>query len=66
MNDVAAADDMAWRALLETVKEVAPDLSESFLRKAYEIQRRHQFARDRGESLRLMEALIESEIGGVK
>ena len=65
MSDVEV-EDMAWKALVETAREVAPDLSEDFLRKAYEIQRRHQFSRDRAESYLLMERLIDSELGSAE
>jgi hypothetical protein len=64
MNDERYSDDMAWAALWATATEVAPQLGEEFLRKVYEIQKRHQFSRDRSESLRLLENLVESELGG--
>lgn len=64
MNDDARSEDMAWDALLATAREIAPDLGEEFLRKVYEIQRRHQFSRDRSESLMLLDNLVESELGG--
>ena len=60
------AEDMAWKALVDTARDVAPDLGEDFLRKAYEIQRRHQFSRDRSESFLLMERLIDSQLGGAE
>jgi hypothetical protein len=56
-------EDMAWDALASTAREVAPELSEEFLRKAYEIERRHQFSRDRDEPLLLLDRLIEFELG---
>lgn len=64
MNDDAHSEDMAWDALLATAREIAPDLGEEFLRKVYEIQRRHQFSRDRSESLMLLDNLVEAELGG--
>ena len=64
MNDEERSDDMAWAALRTTALEVAPDLGEEFLRKVYEIQRRHQFSRDRSESLMLLDNLVEAELGG--
>lgn len=64
MNDETRSDDMAWAALRATAREVAPELGEEFLRKVYEIQRRHQFSRDRSESLMLLDNLVESELGG--
>lgn len=57
------SEDMAWDALAATAREVAPELSEEFLRKAYEIEKRHQFFRDRDEPLLLLDRLIESELG---
>lgn len=63
MNDEVRSDDMAWAALVATAKEAAPDIAEEFLRKVYEIERRHQFSRDRSESLLLLEKLVESELG---
>lgn len=64
MSDEARSDDMAWAAFLAAARESAPELGEEFLRKAYEIQRRHQFSRDRSESMMLLENLVESELGG--
>lgn len=63
MNDETRSDDMSWAALMATARAVAPELGEGFLRKAYEIERRHQFSRDRAESLLLLEKLVESELG---
>lgn len=64
MNDQSRSEDMAWAALVATARETAPELSEEFLRKAYEIEKRHQFSRDRAESLMLLDNLVESELGG--
>jgi hypothetical protein len=64
MNDETRSDDMSWAALVATAREMAPNLSEDFLYKVYEIQRRHQFSRDRSESLMLLDKLVESELGG--
>lgn len=63
MKDETRSDDMSWAALMATAREVAPELGEEFLKKAYEIERRHQFSRDRAESLLLLEKLVESELG---
>ena len=60
------ADDMVWKAFVATAKEVAPNLGEDFLRQAYEIQKRHQFSRDRAESLLLMDRLVEAELGATE
>jgi hypothetical protein len=59
-------EDMAWKALEETAKEVAPGLPLDLLKKAYAIQKRHQFSKDRSESVQLMDKLIEAHIGGVE
>ncbi len=59
-------EDMVWKAFFATARDVAPNLSEDFLRKAYEIQKRHQFSRDRSESMLLMERLVEYELGGTE
>ncbi len=56
-------EDMAWDALVASARKVAPELSDEFLRKAYEIEKRHQFSRDRDEPLLLLDRLIESELG---
>lgn len=58
--------DMVWQTFLNTAKEVAPGIPMELLRKAYEIQTRHQFSQDSNESLQLMEKLIDEQIGGVK
>lgn len=58
-------DDMVWKTLVETAKDVAPDIPIEFLRKAYEIQKKHQFSQDNNESLHLMERLIDEQVGGV-
>lgn len=57
-------EDMAWKALEETAKEVSPGLPIELLKKAYAIQKRHQFSKDRSESVHLMDKLIEAHLGG--
>lgn len=57
-------EDIVWKALAETAEDVAPGVPIELLRKAYEIQRRYQFEQDNSESLRLMERLIEEQVGG--
>ena len=59
-------EDMVWKALANTAREVAPDISVEFLQKAYEIQRKHQFSPDSGESLQLMEKLIDDQVGEIE
>jgi len=59
-------DDMVWEAFVETAKNVAPEIPIDFLRKAYEIQKNHQFSQDHNESLQLMERLINEQLGGLE
>jgi hypothetical protein len=56
-------DDMVWSTLVETAKDVAPDIPIEFLRKVYEIQKKHQFSQDNNESLQLMEKLLDEQVG---
>lgn len=63
MNSETRPDDLSWAALMATAREIAPDLGEEFLKKAYKIELTHQFSRDRAESLLLLERLIEAELG---
>ena len=62
--NVEDLNDMVWRALVETVRDVAPEIPVEFLRKAYEIQKKHQFSQDNSESVQLMERLIDEQVGG--
>ena len=57
--------DMALEALLCVTKEIDIDLPEDLIRKAYAIQRRHQFDREgeREASLQEMQRLVEEYIG---
>jgi uncharacterized protein YebE (UPF0316 family) len=57
--------DMALQALLRVTKEIDIDLPEDLIRKAYAIQRRHQFDREdeREVSLQEMQRLVEEYIG---
>jgi hypothetical protein len=59
-------DDMVLKILVETAMDVAPDIPIKFLRKAYEIQKKHQFSQDSNESLQLMERLIDEQVGGAE
>ncbi len=52
-------DDMRLAALLASARAVSPELEEDLLRKAYAIQRSHQFDRDRTISVQQMQRLIE-------
>lgn len=60
------SNDMVWQTLFETAEDVAPDIPMDFLRKAYEIQKKHQFSQNNSESLQLMERLIDEQIGGIE
>lgn len=57
-------EDMIWEVLKDTARKVAPKIPIEVLKKAYEIQIRHQFSQSHNESLRLMEKLIEDYVGG--
>lgn len=55
------APDMALNALLISARDVQTGLPEELIRKAYAIQRRHQFDREgeREASLQEMQRLVE-------
>lgn len=55
-------DDLAMATLSAVRLEVAPNIDEELLRKAYAIQRRHQFSDDHAQSLAAMERLIEEAV----
>lgn len=57
-------DDMVWKALVETAQDVVPEIPLEFLRKAYEIQKKYQFSQDSSDSVKLMERLIDEQVGG--
>lgn len=59
-------DDMVWKTLAETAKDVAPNVPVEFLRKAYDIQTKHQFSQDNNISFQLMEKLIDEQVGGAE
>lgn len=64
-------EDVALAALLAVFREVETGVSEDLLRKAYAIQRQHQFDRDgeRDASLQAMQRLVEDFVtsaGGAK
>jgi hypothetical protein len=54
-------EDVALLALLAVFREIETGVSEDLLRKAYAIQRQHQFDRDgeRDASLQAMQKLVE-------
>jgi len=51
--------DMGLSVLLATAREVSPELPEDLVRRAYAIQRAHQFDHDRTVSHQQMLRLIE-------
>ncbi len=57
-------DDMALAALLAVARAEAPELPEELLRKAFAIQKRHQFDREEqsNASVQDMQALIDSYV----
>lgn len=56
------SDDLALETLLAVRLEIAPDLDEDLLRRCYEIQTKHQFARERSHSAQAMDRLIEDRV----
>ena len=56
------SDDLALETLLAIRAEIAPDLDEDLLRRCYEIQKKHQFSRDRSHSAQAMGRLIEEHM----
>jgi hypothetical protein len=54
--------DMAFEALQRASKRNGSKLPDTLLRKAYDIQIRHQFEKDRDIPLREMSRLIEDHI----
>ncbi|MCG3773276.1 MAG: hypothetical protein JW395_0081 [Nitrospira sp.] len=59
------SDDLAMETLLAVRAEIAPNLSESLLRKCYEIQVKNQFARDRSSSVQGMDRLIDDLVDAI-
>jgi hypothetical protein len=55
-------DDLALSTLLSIRAEIAPDLDEDLLKKAYAIQRRYQFSDDHAQSSAAMERLIDEAV----
>lgn len=56
------SEDLALETLLAVRAEVAPELDEELLRRAYEIQKKHQFTRDRSHSVQMLDRLIEEQV----
>jgi hypothetical protein len=59
-------DDVALAALLAVFREVETGVPEDLLRRAYAIQRLHQFDRDseRDASFQAMQKLVEDYVAG--
>lgn len=55
-------NDLVLETLLASRNEVAPDLDVELLRQCYEIQKRHQFDRDRATPTQAMERLIDDHV----
>lgn len=56
------AADIALETLLKVQTELAPGLSETLLRRCYEIQLRHQFDDDRDQSVTALERAIDDAV----
>jgi hypothetical protein len=56
------ATDLVLETLLAVQREVAPDLDEALLRQCYEIQKKHQFDRDKGPATQAMDRLIDDRV----
>ena len=54
------SDDLALRTLLSVRATLVPHLDEELVRQCYEIQKRHQFNRDRAQSSAAIERLIDA------
>lgn len=57
-----ASNDLALEALLAVKRDVAPELDEDLLIKCYELQKKHQFDRDRQPCSLAMDRLVEDEV----
>lgn len=53
------ATDLVLETLLAVHREVAPDIDDALVRQCYEIQKKHQFDRDRGVPTKAMDRLID-------
>ncbi len=53
------ATDLVLETLLAVHREIAPDLDDELVRQCYEIQKKHQFDRDRGVPTTTMDRLID-------
>jgi hypothetical protein len=55
------ATDLVLETLLAVQSEIAPDLDAQLVRQCYEIQKKHQFDRDRGVPTQAMDRLIDEQ-----
>ncbi len=57
-------DDSALRALLSAASEIGSTLTEDFIRKTYEIQKRHQFDKQENKqtSLQELDRLVKASL----
>lgn len=55
------ATDLILETLLAVQREIAPELDEELLRQCYEIQKKHQFDRDRAAVTQAMDRLIDEK-----
>lgn len=59
------SEDLALETLLAVRAELAPDLDEELLRRCYEIQKKHQFSKDRSHSAQLLDRLVEDRVNAL-
>lgn len=59
-----SSDDLALETLLAVRGEIAPDLDEQLIRQCYALQKKHQFDRERSQSVQAMERLIDDHVSG--
>ena len=54
-------NDMALEALLKASKQLEQNLSQELILKAYQIEKKYQFDKDRDEAIKEMEKLMNDE-----
>jgi len=55
------SNDMALDALLKASKQLEQNLSQELILKAYQIEKKYQFDKDRDEAIKEMEKLMNDE-----
>ena len=65
METMENNDGLALETLLAIRAEIAPDLDEELLRRCYDIQKSHQYARDRYHSTQAMDRLIDERVNAL-